>query len=214
MEVQEGEFAELCYLLTCRSVRDSRLFSTWPGPLRGREVLGEEIVAMARLEEDQFGSAWGDTEGSVEGGLMARAKEGVDPLHHLKGGGRRQDMPPDRLVKLLQQAVSFQVEFSHYRNTAAEEPSPILVTGLASDFECMAPPTATRQILHGHQAGVKCLTFVGEQGTLIASGGSDCSLLVWSTAQEDDNFTEPQVRRPLFELGKHNARVYTNCPPC
>jgi COMPASS component SWD3 len=209
VEVEEGEFAELCYLLTCRSVRDSRLFASWPGPLRGREMLGEEIVAMARLEDDQFG-AWGETDetSKVEGGLMAIAKDGANPLHHLKGEGRREEMPPDRLVKLLQQAVSFQVEFSRYRNTAAEGKSPILVTSLASDFECLAPPTTTREILHGHQAGVKCLTFIGDQGARIASGGSDGKIFLWTTDEQyDESFTQPQTRQPLFELGKHNARV-------
>ena len=43
VEAQEGEFAQLCYLLTCRSVRDSRLFSWWPGELRGRELLADEV---------------------------------------------------------------------------------------------------------------------------------------------------------------------------
>lgn len=44
VEVAEGEFAELCYLLTCRSVRDSSLFGWWQGELRGRELLADEVM--------------------------------------------------------------------------------------------------------------------------------------------------------------------------
>ena len=43
VEVAPGEFSQLCYLLTCRSVRDSPLFSWWPGEARGRELLADEV---------------------------------------------------------------------------------------------------------------------------------------------------------------------------
>lgn len=223
VEVQEGEFAELCYLLTCRSVRDSRLFSAWPGSLRGREVLADEIGAMARLEEEQFGS-FGDEEENnplKSDGLIPGQKEGANPLHHLQGEGRRGEMPPDRLVQLLQQAVSFQVEFSRYRDVASSE-VPTGVTGLATDFECVAPPTATCDILQGHEAGVKCLSFVGQNASMIASSGSDCRILIWNTNSNEEYGMEkaeqdsmeiservkPTVRQPLFELGRHRARVW------
>mmetsp|Transcript_12265 Transcript_12265/g.14808 ORF Transcript_12265/g.14808 Transcript_12265/m.14808 type:complete len:631 (+) Transcript_12265:56-1948(+) len=219
VEVKEGEFAELCYLLTCRSVRDSRLFSSWPGALRGRELLADEIVSMAQLEEEQFGVFANPTTTDEsfspqnKGLINDGSKDGSNPLHHLQGEGRRSEMSSDRLVKLLQQAVSFQVEFSRYRNSVARGEAPVAVTGLAADFECVAPPTATHEIFQGHKAGVKCLTFVGADASTIASSGSDSRILLWATDGDTGNAgkkegNEPHVKKPLYELGGHTARVW------
>ena len=69
--------------LIFRSVRDSRLFRTWGGELAGREELADDVVAIARVDTDL---------------------ELVPPTPD--------ELPPDRLNTLLQQAVAFQMHFS------------------------------------------------------------------------------------------------------
>ena len=195
VEVQEGEFAELCYLLTCRSIRDSRLFSWWPGELRGREMLAEEVLAVARLEE-QVQSSGGI---GLSSGLSASSKNLSDKKGSINGDGkvlsqltpskwnsRHIEMPPNRLVQMLQQAVAFQIEFNRYRTFDPLDQSHVI--SLATDYECVATPNALRDVLVGHCFGsTKAAEFVGDSGSLVVAGGSDNRLLLWNTNRSDDD---------------------------
>ena len=42
-------------------------------------------------------------------------------------------------------------------------------------------PNAARKVLTGHTANVKCVEFVGDEGTKIVSGSSDNTVRVWDT---------------------------------
>ncbi|KAA8493639.1 putative WD repeat-containing protein [Porphyridium purpureum] len=48
--LRSGEFAELCYLLTCKSVADVPSFSEWSGVARGREMLVSQFATMLEFE--------------------------------------------------------------------------------------------------------------------------------------------------------------------
>lgn len=52
---------------------------------------------------------------------------------------------------------------------------------LAQDYRCPAVPNTPRDVYEGHTAGVKCLTFVGEEAALIASGAADGIIHLWPT---------------------------------
>jgi len=169
----------------------------------------QQVVAMARLDEDQFGGGIGAASnsgaasstgagGSVGGsGSGGASNANVSAVQRLLAGGKPAELPPDRLLALLSQAVAFQVEFSRYRGadslpvapqegtTAGGGRAPVVVTSLARDYECAATPNALREVLEGHWQGVKCLDFVGNDGHMLVSGGSDRRLLLWSTDPVD-----------------------------
>ena len=166
---------------------------------------------MARLDEDQFGGGGfgaASNSGAASGSSGASSSAGssggsgassasVSAVQRLLAGGKPAELPPDRLLALLSQAVAFQVEFSRYRGadslpvapqegtTAGGGRAAVVVTSLARDYECAATPNALREVLEGHWQGVKCLDFVGNDGQMLVSGGSDRRLLLWSTDPVD-----------------------------
>lgn len=52
---------------------------------------------------------------------------------------------------------------------------------LARDYRCPAVPDSPRDVYLGHSAGVKCVTFVGEEAVLLASGDGDGNVNLWPT---------------------------------
>eukprot|EP00611_Tribonema_gayanum_P009671 TRINITY_DN19495_c0_g1_i4.p1 TRINITY_DN19495_c0_g1~~TRINITY_DN19495_c0_g1_i4.p1 ORF type:complete len:219 (+),score=65.81 TRINITY_DN19495_c0_g1_i4:1780-2436(+) len=123
------EFQNLCYLLTCKSVADSPHFMGWEGVMAGREKLSDEL---ARLVE-------------VEGGAAAAVPSAGASL-----ADASQEIPPDRLVTLLQQAVAYQMEFRRYHPRMVPE-----VTSLARDYQCPVVPNVQRDLFVGHCSSVK-----------------------------------------------------------
>ncbi|GJQ11439.1 hypothetical protein GpartN1_g3230.t1 [Galdieria partita] len=85
-------------------------------------------------------------------------------------------VPPSRLVQLLQQAVAYQVEFSRYHPKALPR-----IKTLLEDYHCFVLPNREKQRFVGHQSNVKCVKFVGEIGAHLVSGSSDNSLILWDT---------------------------------
>ena len=81
------EFADLCYLLTCKSVRDAASFARWEGVVASREHLADQFQ-MTREYETAHSAA--------------RKFADVELL------------PEHRLVTMLQQAVAYQMEFGRY----------------------------------------------------------------------------------------------------
>ncbi|TYZ57956.1 hypothetical protein PybrP1_002025 [[Pythium] brassicae (nom. inval.)] len=81
-----GEFKELCYLLTCKSVAEVDAFRDWEGVVRSREKLVEQLRATFELDELVTGD----------------------------DAAARLDLPDNRLVSLLHQSVAYQMEFSRY----------------------------------------------------------------------------------------------------
>ena len=100
----------------------------------------------------------------------------ADLASNPKGAASRQQVPPRRLLGLLQQAVAYQIEFSHYHPTARAN---VQASSLLDDYSCALLPNAQRGVLRGHAAGVKCVEWVGGGG-LLASGGNDHCVRLWS----------------------------------
>ncbi|XP_024385842.1 uncharacterized protein [Physcomitrium patens] len=86
----------------------------------------------------------------------------------------RHEVQPQRLLHLLKQAVRYQIEFSRYHPKVV--PS---VPTLLEDYSCFVLPNAHKTTFRGHRCNVKCVEFVGEEGTQIVSGSSDNTLRVW-----------------------------------
>ncbi len=74
-------------------------------------------------------------------------------LEAAEGGGT--PLPEQRLLRLLQQAVAYQMEFSHYHPRAAATQ----VSTLLEDYACPLLPNAQDSLLPG-DAGVKCLEWI------------------------------------------------------
>lgn len=65
---------------------------------------------------------------------------------------------------------------------------------LAQDYHCPAVPNTPRDVYEGHTAGVKCLTFVGEEASLIASGAADGIIHLWPTNPYPDDDSDDYDR--------------------
>lgn len=144
-----GEFKDLCYLLTCKSVAEVDAFRDWEGVVRSREKLVEQLRATFELDEL------------------------VTP-DDAAAAAARLDLPDNRLVNLLHQSVAYQMEFSRYHPKTIPK-----VTSLARDFECEVLPNAVKSTYVGHAQNVKYVTFVGQDGEFLASGSSDTTIKLW-----------------------------------
>ncbi|SCZ88541.1 BZ3500_MvSof-1268-A1-R1_Chr2-1g04478 [Microbotryum saponariae] len=85
-------------------------------------------------------------------------------------------VPPGRLVTMLEQAVSFQLELSRFRPRQA----PVIRT-LLKDYTPFVVPNAVACTFEGHRANVKSVRFIGAEGAQLVSGSSDNSVRVWET---------------------------------
>jgi COMPASS component SWD3 len=128
----EHEFHDLCYLLTCRSVQDAKSFTHWGGVTASREKLADHFELMILAEYPEVGSHRHDQASNDR-----RTQQQQHQQMHNKQL-LRVDPPapsPDRLVRLLQQAAAYQIEFSPYHPTL--EPR---VESLMQDFRCRVVP--------------------------------------------------------------------------
>jgi len=113
----------------------------------------------------------------------------------------RHELQPQRLLHLLKQAVRYQIEFSRYHPKVV--PS---VPTLLEDYTCFVLPNALRNTLRGHRSNVKCVEFVGEEGTQILSGSSDNTLRVWDV--EDGRCIRVLGDGELGSGGGHTSRIW------
>ncbi|KAL1515882.1 hypothetical protein AB1Y20_002497 [Prymnesium parvum] len=84
-------------------------------------------------------------------------------------------LPQNRLLSLLQQAVAYQIEFSHYQPKSGK----LQVASLMKDYSCPVLPNATHAVMVGHTAGVKCVAWLADG--MLASGCNDGTLRLWNT---------------------------------
>lgn len=113
----------------------------------------------------------------------------------------RHEVQPQRLLHLLKQAVRYQIEFSRYHPKVV--PS---VPTLLEDYSCFVLPNAHKSTFRGHRTNVKCVEFVGEEGTQIVSGSSDNTLRVWDV--EDGRCVRVLGDVELGSGGGHTSRIW------
>jgi COMPASS component SWD3 len=175
----QHEFHDLCYLLTCRSVQDAKSFSHWGGVTSSREKLADHFERMILSEYPEVGSHHHDQESHDHRRGHQQQQQRQQQIRNKQL--LRVDPPapsPDRLVRLLQQAAAYQIEFSPYH--PALEPR---VESLMEDFRCRVVPDSPDCIFGGHTNNVKCVEFVGRAGNLLTSGSSDRTICVWDLEQ-------------------------------
>lgn len=154
------EFRDLCYLLTCKSVAEAPSFRDWDGVASSRSGLVEQYSRL--LEFDAF-----QREGSIPTSRRST-----------RGGVRNaKEIPPGRLVQLMQQALAFQIGSSRHMPKA-----PPRIGTILEDFESIVIPNTRQHSFVGHHGNVKCVSFVGIEGCTLASGSSDNTIRVWETS--------------------------------
>lgn len=151
------EFRDMCYLLTCKSVSEAPSFRDWDGVAASRTALVEQYSRL--LEFDMY------------------QRDAHIPISGNRDLLVAKEVPPARLLHLFQQALAFQIGSSrHLPNT------PPRIGTILEDFECVVVPNRRMHRFMGHTANVKCVTFLGEEGCSLVSGGSDNTVRIWQTA--------------------------------
>lgn len=170
------EFRDMCYLLTCKSVAEAPSFRDWDGVAASRAALVDQYSRLLEFNTFQRdGQIPISTRASHNGLLNAR------------------EVPPARLLHLLQQALAFQIGSSRHMPKA-----PPRIGTILEDFECVVIPNKQHHSFVGHTGNVKCVTFVGEEGCTLASGSSDNTIRVWQT----------ETSRCKAVLRGHRSRVW------
>ena len=160
-DTERKEFADACYLLTCKSVREAESFRNW-SLAESRQQLVVRMEKMLQLA------------GPLGGGVSSAASmAAASALDVLPPPPPPPPPPPHRLVTLLQQAAAYQLSINRYHPQ-----SPPTVSSLLSNYSTPAIPNA--QLLHidsrstgGKSGGIKSLCFLGDEGSELVVGGSD-----------------------------------------
>mmetsp|Transcript_6953 Transcript_6953/g.9033 ORF Transcript_6953/g.9033 Transcript_6953/m.9033 type:complete len:1004 (+) Transcript_6953:244-3255(+) len=195
----EKEFKDLCYLLTCKTVNDAESFRNWDSST-SREQLAETFQTMFSVELDHILSASSSSE---------------------LGG----NIDAERLIRLVQQAVAYQIEFSEYYNSRQSGATPAIRT-LLEDYKNVKMPNKMYSSYIGHTHNVKCVEFVGDEGNLLASGSSDRTIFLWKTLQgqrdydseedgDEDDLVDEMLNQGRFKPVEpegaflaHNSRIW------
>ncbi|KAJ1909258.1 hypothetical protein H4219_006429 [Mycoemilia scoparia] len=151
LEMQQlcgGEFRDLCYLLTAKSIQDSPTFRNWDGIASSREKLVEYLERILDFEFEE------------------------------KDSGAFVHVPPNRLVSLLSQAAAYQINTCSSHKSGQDIP---IITSLLDGYAPKRVPNAPRSVFRGHRGNVKCVTYVGEYCSYVASGSSDNTIRIWDT---------------------------------
>lgn len=85
-------------------------------------------------------------------------------------------IPPNRLINMLKQAVSYQVRSCTHQPVIIPK-----VSTLLEDYVNYVIPNTLLHTMQGHTLNVKCLEFVGD---VLASGSSDKTIRLWENGQE------------------------------
>eukprot|EP00177_Eucheuma_denticulatum_P008135 GFKZ01014818.1.p1 GENE.GFKZ01014818.1~~GFKZ01014818.1.p1 ORF type:complete len:617 (-),score=58.73 GFKZ01014818.1:910-2760(-) len=152
------EFRDMCYLLTCKSVVEAPSFRDWDGVAASRTALVEQYSRLLEFDNYQRDGHAPISAGST---TVLDAK----------------DVPPRRLLHLLQQALAFQIGSSRHLPEAPPHIGTIL-----EDYEAVVIPNRRMGTFVGHEGNVKCATFLGEEGCTLASGSSDNTVRIWQTS--------------------------------
>ena len=162
-DAERKEFADACYLLTCKSVREADSFRDWSLTDSRQRLVGriEKLLQFA---------------GPLGGSGAASVTAAVAASDVLPPPPPPPPPPPQRLVTLLQQAVAYQLSISRYHPL-----SPPNVSTLLSDYSTPAIPNT--QLLHispqqptgksGGSGGIKSLCFLGDEGSELVAAGND-----------------------------------------
>ncbi|GAM24710.1 hypothetical protein SAMD00019534_078850, partial [Acytostelium subglobosum LB1] len=149
-------------------------------PLEGRQTNADEFKELCYLltcrsvQEVPSFKNWDGSKGSSREKLVEQFQSMLD-LEGTKTTGLFR-VPPHRLLTLMKQAITYQIEFGRYHPKVVPR-----IKSLLEDYSCFVLPNSLRTTLSGHKKNVKCVEFIGTNGLSLASGSSDNTIKLWNT---------------------------------
>lgn len=115
-------------------------------------------------------------------------------------------VPPGRLFTLLRQAAAWQVYFARYHPKIL----PTIPT-LLRDYTPTVIPNTLFETHRSHSANVKCVRFLGLDGSRLISGSSDTTLSITPTSTTtslSSHDGSPSIPKGPSRLLGHRSRVW------
>lgn len=187
-----NEFQDLCYLLTCKSVKEAPCFRSWEGVYKSRQKLIEQLKST--FEMDDFMMIMSVPMSVSTNNECPQKSNNETTEKTVTSDDNPSDndsvvhVPEDRLLTLLHQSVAYQMEFSRYHPKIVPK-----VTTLLRDYECEVVPNVVKVTYEGHMQNVKYVTFLGHDGEFLASGSSDATIKIWPVEPSDDVKRKPRA---------------------
>jgi COMPASS component SWD3 len=180
-----GEFHDLCYLLTCKSVQEAERFKNWGNVARSRERLSAFVSSLLQQELQ----------------INRLLSNQVNTYPFLEQRRIQRLYNENRLISLLQQAMAYQVEIS---NEYVKNEATVSIDSLLYDYSSKIMPNKQHTKYIGHTKNVKCLTFVGKH--LLASGSSDSTINLYKIDKQDDYGHGAPIE--TIKLDGYNGRIW------
>lgn len=196
-----NEFKDLCYLLTCKSVTDVNSFKDWDGIAIARSILIQQYGRLLLDFDMDSGNNNNNPSKNNHVAISSFAGSNIE--------NNEKEVPPTRLINLLQQALAFQISCCSSSNSyssassstsssASASASAPRIGSILQDYEPSIIPNKRLSSCIGHSSAVKAVTFIGEEGNKLASGSSDNSVKIWET----------KTGKCLKTLKGHQARIW------
>ena len=187
-----GEFKDLCYLLTCRSVHE--VLPQWQGAAAAREALLTQFATMLEMEE-----RW--QEGTD--GVALPERRLLELLEQAAAFQVSRSLPGERAGHGIDAAAATdrvtangapaaaasEAAGAHVRGASAHSAGNAFsrrahahVTSLLSDYASPCVPNTPHLVLKGHADGVKSVAWLRDS-SLLLSAGNDQVLRLWSVRE-------------------------------
>ena len=183
-----GEFKDLCYLLTCRSVHE--VLPNWEGATAAREALVTHFATMLELEERwQEGSD--DLYNLPERRLIKLLEQAAAYQVGRSSNGHRAAAAAPAAAAACANGSQTAASAGGASGAKAGEASngkggrdalrtEEQVTSLLHDYASPCVPNTPHLVLRGHSDGVKSVAWLRDSA-LLFSAGNDQTLRLWST---------------------------------
>ncbi|KAL0485292.1 WD repeat-containing protein [Acrasis kona] len=155
----------------------------------------KDLCELLTCKHVQESDAFRDWDGSA-GTSREKLVEDLRTLIQFEASamGDVAQVPPGRLLSLVQQAVKYQVHNGHNKPRVTQK-----ITTLLCDYETTAIPDTTLRTFNAHSGNVKCVEFLGDDG--LCSGGGDNEVRWWDLTRDDE---ERSVTMP-----GHKSRIWS-----
>ncbi|XXQ34984.1 WD40 repeat-containing protein SMU1 [Plasmodiophora brassicae] len=205
------EFADLCYLLTCRSVQEAHSFKDWLGVAASRDRLAEQFEAILQSEVDTIRSCDDVPAGRLVELLQQAVAYQIEfSRYHPKLKTRVTSLLSDHCNFLLPNVVR-NTFIGHESNVKGidfvGEESRHIVSG-SSDNTIKIWDTETAHCLSTFQGHTSRVWDVASNvfGTMVASCSGDSTVKVWDTRP---SALEAASSNSLLTLAGHEGDVYS-----
>eukprot|EP01094_Clydonella_sp_ATCC50884_P029339 TRINITY_DN9159_c0_g1_i2.p1 TRINITY_DN9159_c0_g1~~TRINITY_DN9159_c0_g1_i2.p1 ORF type:complete len:598 (+),score=111.99 TRINITY_DN9159_c0_g1_i2:64-1857(+) len=194
MELLDAKEYQLAYTHLTKKLKPLESLESHPGEFRDLcYLLTCSSIHETPLSRNEFGSP--QTPHSREA-LVEQFKTMLDLDRSSTTTTTSVQVPKDRLLHLFRQAAAYQLECSRYHPNTIPR-----ISTLLADYSYSRIPNAEHACLRGHQASIKCVAFVGEEGLHVVSGAGDNVVRMWCVESGEC----------LHSFRGHSARIWDVC---